>query len=248
MAQTLSSISLTDLQALVNTVAEAQRKELKEKNKDVITSMQQIRMHIKRLDTIFPWCNHDLLWKDRVCAAIGLSQEALRDQLYESRVRHKSGKCSVSFYESINYNPSYLDIAIRIIEEMNEERGIYRTVYRQEKMTIKEREIFNISNVTNMSNEECTQWYNDRISDVAKMCCCDIEKATKFFMQVLIHNCEPYNPRIYKDAFADIGHEFNPSGDKAIIYNCENFTPIWGIPRVKVREYMVIAARDCLVL
>lgn len=243
-----SEINIIDLQAIIKALEQAQLGNFPEQNKNAITTMQHIRMHIKRLDTLFPWCNHDLLWKDRVCSAVGLSQEALRDQLYEHRVKHRSGKCSASFYESIDFNPSYLAVGIHIVNEMNEENGIYRTIYRQNELTSKEREIFNISKVVKMSNKDCTFWYNERILDVANMCNCSLECGKKIFGKMLAHNCEPYNPRLYGNSFLEIGYEFNCHTDKSLLFNCERFTPNWGISKERIREYMVIVARDGLVV
>lgn len=249
---TISAIDLTNIKLFVEAIEYLKKGQQPEPDKDCITNTRQIKSHIRRLDTLFQsYANFNLLWRDRVCESIGLNAEAIRWELEQYREMHKAKRYTASFYEAIDSNSNYLCKAIKVIKEMNREYGVYQTIYRQSQMTEKDEDVFSIAKVIDFSNEECEKWYNNRIVDISNMCYCDTVKAKKIFIGALVHNMNPYNPRIYGDKFSynSIGYEFNHISDpKSKIFNCDSVSPYRQIPREKIREYMVIVARDCLVV
>lgn len=93
-----------DLNTIENMLLQfqAMRQEQDEKAKRVpIKTIQEARGRINRLNNLFPDTNFDLLWKDRVTAAIGIGPDVLRMQLADYRVKHFTGKYSASWYEWI---------------------------------------------------------------------------------------------------------------------------------------------------
>lgn len=232
------NIDLTALEEILS-----QLKNLKKENehKEIevqtpINSMQEARCRINRLENLFPDTNFDLLWKDRVSAIIGHSTEAVRLSLLKRMVKYNVPKNGVSWYEAVDHNKEYKKQAIKVVHDLESEYHILDNLYREGKMTQEEQSQFDMIEVPKLKSEELFNWYERR--------CQKFVVIGASFSKALGLGKSSYKDRIFGDMYYGCSDIFGLSPSDCV----KNMDMYSEETQEKLKRYMVIVARSCLVL
>lgn len=239
MATQVEQIDFKSIENMLRQIQIAQQEQAEKAKRIPIKTIQEARVRIGRLNNLFSDTNFDLLWKDRVTAVIGISPDVLRMQLADYRVQHFTGKYSASWYECINMNATYRDAAIKAVYELESEYHISGSVYREGEMTYAQQKEFDMISVPGLDDELFQKWYERR--------CEEFQSIGGKFNRALGIGGPEYKTRIYSKKYYRCADEFFSKADETV-FNCLDATPLYNIPRVTIREYMIIVARSCLVL
>lgn len=255
----LETLDMETLESLLVKLREKKIEDKQNSNRQSITTIQNVRSRLDRLNTLFREINFTLLWKDRVCKALGKDADSLRWELYRHRSNNMVGKSTASFYEAVSFNHEYLQVAINTVITLEKERGIKSDVYYENSMTKEQEKEFCIDEVAFMTNIEFNDWFSRRLDDFALMF--GVRKyrtpnnlldksAESYFWKALALGNALYDKRIYGDRFDNCGFELchGVEFDLEKVYNCETVTPCYKIPKAIIREYIVVVARRCLVV